>query len=127
MLQHRDSRCQAEVYLDNNATTAVLPCAAQAVLHHMQTCFGNPSSSHSTGIKAKVELELTRQLARHRMRTGEPAVNRDRLSVDIARLIAREEQRGERRLRRRLEPEQPARLLSSRCALPPGSGHPARW
>ena len=64
MLQHRDSRCQAEVYLDNNATTAVLPCAAQAVLHHMQTCFGNPSSSHSTGIKAKVELELTRQLAR---------------------------------------------------------------
>lgn len=64
MLQHRDSRCRAEVYLDNNATTAVLPCAAQAVLHHMQTCFGNPSSSHSTGIKAKVELELTRQLAR---------------------------------------------------------------
>ncbi len=64
MLQHRDSRFQAEVYLDNNATTAVLPCAAQAVLHHMQTCFGNPSSSHSTGIKAKVELELTRQLAR---------------------------------------------------------------
>lgn len=53
-----------EVYLDNNATTAVLPCAADAVMHHMQTCFGNPSSSHSTGIKAKVELELTRQLAR---------------------------------------------------------------
>lgn len=64
MLQYRNSRCQAEVYLDNNATTAVLPCAAEAVLHHMQTCFGNPSSSHSTGIKAKVELELTRQLAR---------------------------------------------------------------
>ncbi|MDZ7904094.1 MAG: aminotransferase class V-fold PLP-dependent enzyme [Rheinheimera sp.] len=33
-------------------------------MHHMQTCFGNPSSSHSTGIKAKVELEATRQLAR---------------------------------------------------------------
>lgn len=64
MLHMENSRCQAEVYLDNNATTAVLPCAAAAVLHHMQTCFGNPSSSHSTGIKAKVELELTRQLAR---------------------------------------------------------------
>ncbi len=64
MLQGQNGRRQAEVYLDNNATTAVLPCAAAAVLHHMQTCFGNPSSSHSTGIKAKVELELTRQLAR---------------------------------------------------------------
>jgi cysteine sulfinate desulfinase/cysteine desulfurase-like protein/glyoxylase-like metal-dependent hydrolase (beta-lactamase superfamily II)/rhodanese-related sulfurtransferase len=54
----------AEVYLDHNATTPVLPVAAAAVLHHMQSCFGNPSSSHSTGIKAKAELELTRQLAR---------------------------------------------------------------
>ncbi|MDZ7903674.1 MAG: hypothetical protein U5L01_14505 [Rheinheimera sp.] len=48
-----------EIYLDHNATTPVLPCAAEAVMHHMQTCFGNPSSSHSTGIKAKVELEAT--------------------------------------------------------------------
>lgn len=55
---------QHEIYLDHNATTPVLPCAAAAVLHHMQTCFGNPSSSHSTGLKAKVELEATRSLAR---------------------------------------------------------------
>lgn len=55
---------QQEIYLDNNATTPVLACAATAVLHHMQTCFGNPSSSHSTGLKAKVELEATRALAR---------------------------------------------------------------
>lgn len=55
---------QQEIYLDNNATTPVLACAATAVLHHMQTCFGNPSSSHSTGLKAKVELEATRSLAR---------------------------------------------------------------
>ncbi len=54
----------AEIYLDNNATTPVLPCAADAVMHCMQTSFGNPSSSHTTGIKAKVELEATRQLAR---------------------------------------------------------------
>ena len=53
-----------EIYLDNNATTPVLACAAEAVQHTMQQCFGNPSSSHSTGIKAKVELETTRQLAR---------------------------------------------------------------
>src|SRR3546814_7215356 len=36
---------------------------------------------------------LAEQLARHRMRAGEAAIDRDRLSVDIACLIAREEQR----------------------------------
>ncbi|EGM78850.1 cysteine desulfurase family protein [Rheinheimera sp. A13L] len=59
-----------EIYLDNNATTAVLSCAAAAVQHTMQQCFGNPSSSHSTGIKAKVELESTRQLARQLIGAG---------------------------------------------------------
>lgn len=53
-----------EVYLDNNATTPVLASAAAAVLQTMQQDFGNPSSSHSTGIKAKVALEQTRTLAR---------------------------------------------------------------
>jgi cysteine desulfurase len=59
-----------EIYLDNNATTPVLACAADAVQHTMQQCFGNPSSSHSTGIKAKVELENTRQLARQLIGAG---------------------------------------------------------
>lgn len=59
-----------EIYLDNNATTPVLACAAEAVQHTMQQCFGNPSSSHSTGIKAKVELEATRQLARQLIGAG---------------------------------------------------------
>lgn len=59
-----------EIYLDNNATTPVLACAAEAVQHTMQQCFGNPSSSHSTGIKAKVELETTRQLARRLIGAG---------------------------------------------------------
>lgn len=53
-----------EVYLDNNATTPVLASAAAAVAQTMQHDFGNPSSSHSTGIKAKAALEHTRQLAR---------------------------------------------------------------
>ena len=57
-------RTLTEVYLDNNATTPVLSGAAQAVLHAMQQDFGNPSSSHSTGIKAKAALEQTRSLAR---------------------------------------------------------------
>lgn len=68
-MQKPASRPQ-EIYLDNNATTAVLSCAAEAVQHTMQQCFGNPSSSHSTGIKAKVELEATRQLARQLIGAG---------------------------------------------------------
>ena len=59
-----------EIYLDNNATTPVLACAAAAAQHTMQQGFGNPSSSHSTGIKAKVELENTRQLARQLIGAG---------------------------------------------------------
>lgn len=57
-------RTLTEVYLDNNATTPVLASAAAAVLQTMQQDFGNPSSSHSTGIKAKAALEQTRSLAR---------------------------------------------------------------
>ena len=53
-----------EIYLDNNATTAVLPQAAAAATHAMQLCYGNPSSSHITGIKAKYILETTRNLVR---------------------------------------------------------------
>lgn len=53
-----------EIYLDNNATTPVLPQAAEAAMHTMQLCYGNPSSSHITGIKAKYILETTRTLVR---------------------------------------------------------------
>ena len=53
-----------EIYLDNNATTPVLPQAADAAMHTMQLCYGNPSSSHITGIKAKYILETTRSLVR---------------------------------------------------------------
>lgn len=53
-----------EIYLDNNATTPVLPQAAEAAMHTMQLCYGNPSSSHITGLKAKYILETTRSLVR---------------------------------------------------------------
>lgn len=39
-------------YLDNSATTPVLPEAARAALHVMQEEFGNPSSQHTLGIRA---------------------------------------------------------------------------
>ena len=53
-----------ELYLDCNATTPVLPQIAKAVSHTMETVFGNPSSSHITGLKARYILDTTRQLAR---------------------------------------------------------------
>lgn len=39
-------------YLDNSATTRVLPEAADAALHVMRETFGNPSSQHALGIRA---------------------------------------------------------------------------
>ncbi|MCA1767485.1 MAG: aminotransferase class V-fold PLP-dependent enzyme, partial [Idiomarina sp.] len=53
-----------ELYLDCNATTPVLPEIIKAVSHTMETVFGNPSSSHITGLKARYILDTTRQLAR---------------------------------------------------------------
>ncbi|WP_394175032.1 aminotransferase class V-fold PLP-dependent enzyme [Thalassotalea litorea] len=65
MLNLTDIQPQAdEIYLDNNATTPVLPQAAEAAIHTMNLCYGNPSSSHMTGLKAKYILESTRTLAR---------------------------------------------------------------
>ncbi len=48
-------------YLDNAATTAVLPEAAKAAMHAMCTCFGNPSSLHKMGIDASHLLENSRK------------------------------------------------------------------
>ena len=48
-------------YLDNAATTAVLPEAAEAAMHAMCTCFGNPSSLHQMGIDAARLLEDSRK------------------------------------------------------------------
>lgn len=51
------------LYLDANATTAVLPAAQAAAQRAMQQQFGNPSSSHTQGLVAKALLEQVRSLA----------------------------------------------------------------
>ena len=52
-------------YLDNAATTAVLPQAAQAALAAMTENYGNPSSLHAGGRQARALLEEARtQVAR---------------------------------------------------------------
>ncbi|MCS0591112.1 aminotransferase class V-fold PLP-dependent enzyme [Massilia norwichensis] len=53
-----------DIYLDANATSPVLPAAASAALETMQACFGNPSSSHATGLRAKATLDSVRARAR---------------------------------------------------------------
>jgi len=54
------------VYLDNAATTPVLPEVAQAMLPYLTEFFGNPSSSHAFGRKTKSALEQSRRtIAKH--------------------------------------------------------------
>ena len=51
------------VYFDCNATTPTLSIAADAALDTMKSFFGNPSSTHTSGLQAKMILESTRQKA----------------------------------------------------------------
>lgn len=53
-----------EIYLDANATTPVLPQARQAALFAMADAFGNPSSVHGSGMRARVLLDEARATAR---------------------------------------------------------------
>jgi cysteine desulfurase len=62
------------IYLDANATTQVLPEAATAALTTMETCFGNPSSSHITGLQAKQIIDETRQQAKNIIGAGDGKV-----------------------------------------------------
>ncbi len=53
------------VYLDYNATTPVDPRVVEAMLPHLESRFGNPSSAHPYGQQAKQALDAARaQIAR---------------------------------------------------------------
>jgi len=60
-----------ELYLDGNATTAVLPAALRAAVQAMEDCYGNPSSSHATGLKAKALMDGVRARARDVLGAGD--------------------------------------------------------
>ncbi len=60
-----------EIYLDANATTPVLPQARDAALSVMADAFGNPSSVHGSGLKARARLDEVRATARRVL--GAPA------------------------------------------------------
>ena len=60
-----------EIYLDGNATSAVLPAAIAAAADAMGQRYGNPSSSHGTGLQAKALLEQTRACAQRLLGVGD--------------------------------------------------------
>jgi cysteine sulfinate desulfinase/cysteine desulfurase-like protein/rhodanese-related sulfurtransferase len=53
-----------EIYLDGNATSPVLPRAQVAVVEAMERFYGNPSSTHTSGLQARALVERVRQQAR---------------------------------------------------------------
>lgn len=48
------------VYLDHNATTPLLPEVVEAMLPYLRTEFGNPSSTHPAGRRARDAVEAAR-------------------------------------------------------------------
>lgn len=56
-----------EHYLDNSATTRVLPEAAGDALRLMTESYGNPSSLHTLGFQAKKELDRAREIIARRL------------------------------------------------------------
>ena len=49
------------IYLDYNATTPVDPRVAAAIVATLQEDFGNPSSSHALGRRARQHVEQARE------------------------------------------------------------------
>ena len=50
-----------EIYFDNNATTKPLPEVREEVLKVMGDEFGNPSSAHPTGKRARQKIAIARE------------------------------------------------------------------
>lgn len=50
-----------KIYFDNAATTPLDPEVVQIMTQHLGTTFGNPSSTHEFGRKAKSVVEMTRK------------------------------------------------------------------
>jgi cysteine sulfinate desulfinase/cysteine desulfurase-like protein/rhodanese-related sulfurtransferase len=60
----------SEIYLDANATSPTLPVAAAAADDALRARFGNPSSSHAAGLRAKALLDSVRSRARRLLGAG---------------------------------------------------------
>ena len=70
------------VYLDNAATTRVCPEAAEAAVHMMTECFGNPSTTYKLGREAKANRStFWKKRATRSHACSRTAQERSRLSV----------------------------------------------
>ena len=49
------------IYLDNNATTSVLPAVWEAMRPYLSDTYGNPASAHTVGRRARQALEDARE------------------------------------------------------------------
>ena len=58
------------VYLDNAATTPMIPEVVDAMLPYMRDHFGNPSSSHAYGRKTKTAIEQARRRIANQLRVA---------------------------------------------------------
>ncbi|MBU3739883.1 MAG: aminotransferase class V-fold PLP-dependent enzyme, partial [Rhodoferax sp.] len=59
------------LYLDANATTPVLPAALAAMHQAAAQLYGNPSSTHATGLRARRLLDGVRQTAARLLDSGD--------------------------------------------------------
>src|SRR5205807_6667600 len=59
-IQRAEYVTQPSIYLDYNATTPVLPEVVDAMLPYLREHFGNPSSAHALGRRAREAVELAR-------------------------------------------------------------------
>jgi cysteine sulfinate desulfinase/cysteine desulfurase-like protein/rhodanese-related sulfurtransferase len=59
------------IYLDSNATNHVLAAAVDAARQAMEHDFGNPSSTHQAGLRAKALLEVVRAKAARVLGAGD--------------------------------------------------------
>ncbi len=60
-----------QIYLDSNATNSVLPQAVAAAREAMEQDYGNPSSTHVAGLRARALLEAVRQRAARVLGAGD--------------------------------------------------------
>ena len=56
-----ESSTPLEIYFDNNATTQPLPEVREVMLEVLGSGFGNPSSAHSTGDRAREYINRARE------------------------------------------------------------------
>jgi len=61
------------IYLDNNATTEALPEVIDAVTATMRENWGNPSSAHALGSRAREALESARLTVAHAFGVSDPS------------------------------------------------------